>query len=571
MTQRIHACALAAILIGATVVWARAQQTPTPQFRTGTTLVEFTIVATDERGRPVTDLKQDEIEVIDRGKPRPVDFFRFEGAPFAPGAKPVEEPREPVAPGIFTNRAEYSPGPPRNVTAMVIDTLNTLAEDQVAVRASVMRYLRALAPNTRVAIYSTGERLRVLHDFTDDLESLRTRLAKMPIDYHIEALSPDEAVRVQELEAEHLNQAVDDPNDDGDDQDADEQADQEYRRQLEMARSQMARLEESFYEQLHRKRIDMTLRSLEAIGNHLSGIAGRKNLVWISGGVPVLTYGARDRWTVNYEPQIRAAAQRLASQNIAVYAVQASALRVGLLGTASTAEGASRGQTDHLRPLTRESDQRLWSTMDVLAEVTGGRSFKNTNDLAAGVTAAESDMRASYSLGFYVPDNDERWRDLRVRVRRPGVRVLHRKGYMALGPVKQPRDWTQDEWQAAVQNPLGSTAIRLDARVDVVDAGLNVLVQIAADDLYYRGANGQPVTELEIGFAERNRQEWTRVRRDGATITLKENAEKSVRPSIVRFSKMWTINPDTTAIRLVVRDRLTGRFGCLDLRMDQLR
>jgi hypothetical protein len=34
---------------------------------------------------------------------------------------------------------------------------------------------------------------------------------------------------------------------------------------------------------------------------------------------------------------------------------------------------------------------------------------------------------------------------------------------------------------------------------------------------------------------------------------------------------MWTINPDTTAIRLIVRDRLTGRFGVLDMRMDQLR
>jgi hypothetical protein len=68
------------------------------------------------------------------------------------------------------------------------------------------------------------------------------------------------------------------------------------------------------------------------LGNHLAGIPGRKNLVWISGGVPVVTFGARDRWTINYEPQIRAVAQRLASQNIAVYPVQASALQVGLSG-----------------------------------------------------------------------------------------------------------------------------------------------------------------------------------------------------------------------------------------------
>ena len=126
-------------------------------------------------------------------------------------------------------------------------------------------------------------------------------------------------------------------------------------------------------------------------------------------------------------------------------------------------------------------------------------------------------MRGSYSVGFYVPENsDNRWREFDVRVSRPGVRVLHRKGYMALAPVKQPVNWSQAEWQAAMQNPLGSTAIRLDARADPAADGLNVLIQIAADDLYYKRVNGAPVTDLEVAFGERNSKEWTRVRRDGA-------------------------------------------------------
>ena len=125
--------------------------------------------------------------------------------------------------------------------------------------------------------------------------------------------------------------------------------------------------------------------------------------------------------------------------------------------------------------------------MDMLADVTGGRSFRNTNELTAGARAAAADLRGSYSVGFYVPENsDNRWREFDVRVSRPGVRVLHRKGYMALAPVKKPVNWTQAEWQAAMQNPLGSTAIRLDARADAVPSGLNVVIQMAADDLYYK-------------------------------------------------------------------------------------
>src|SRR5687768_9375354 len=67
-----------------------------PIFRAGTTLVEFTIVATDDRGQPVTDLKSNEIAIVQNGKPQPVAFFRFEGSAFAPDA--VEPQRESIAP-----------------------------------------------------------------------------------------------------------------------------------------------------------------------------------------------------------------------------------------------------------------------------------------------------------------------------------------------------------------------------------------------------------------------------------------------------------------------------------------
>ncbi len=561
---------IAALVLGAAVVHIYAQQ-PTPIFRAGTTLVEFTIVATDGSGRPVTDLKQDEITILQNGKPQPVAFFRFEGSAFVPGA--VEPPREPIAPGIFTNRTEYSPGPARNVTAIVMDSLNTLPEDQVAVKAQVMQYLRALAPNTRVAVYALGSNLRIVHDFTADLEALRARLSKHNIEYNIQPVSADELVRRQLMEAEHYNDTVGNSGSGGGgDQEA--QADAERQAEWDKARAQMARAEEYFQEQMHMRRMNQTVASLEALGNHLSGIPGRKNLVWISGGIPVLTQGAHDRWVTSYASQVRGLGQRLATQGITVYPTQATGLQIGFLGTSTTAPGSSKGQEEkmQLRPMTRENDLRIWGTMDMLADVTGGRAFRNTNDLTAGVSAAANDMRGSYSVGFYVADNtDNRWHDFDVRVTRPGVGVLHRKGYMALAPVKQPVNWAEPDWQAALQNPLGSTAIRLDARADAVPYGLNVLIQIAADDLYYKRVNGQPVADLEIGFGERNTKQWTRVRRDGAIITVKENPQAAVQPSIVRFAKVWTIEPETSHVRLIVRDRMTARFGVLDMPLKDIR
>ena len=333
--------AAAAAVVTAAAVTLAAQDS-TPIFRAGTTLVEFTIVATDHNGQPVTDLTQNDITIVQNGKPQPVAFFRFEGSAFGPGA--AEAKHEPIAPGIFTNRSEYFPGPARNVTAIVIDTLNTLPEDQVAVKAHVMQYLRALAPNTRVAIYALGSSLRILHDFTDDLEALRARLAKHNIELNVQPISADELVRRQLMEAEHFNDAVDEYIDDQADEETKNQAEAEA--ELNRVRGNLARTEEYFQEQLHMRRINQTIASLEALGNHLAGIPGRKNMVWITGGIAMLTQGAQDRWVNSYATQVRGLAQRLATQGITVYPVQATGLQVSMLGTTTTGQGTSRGQTE---------------------------------------------------------------------------------------------------------------------------------------------------------------------------------------------------------------------------------
>jgi len=161
-------------LVGAfaAVFACSAQPQEQPTFRATTNLVDFTIVALDGNGNPITDLKQDEITVTDSGKSRDLAFFRFEG-----GAQKAAVPKTLPA-GGFTNRSEYAPGPTRNIAAIVLDTLNTPAQDQMWVRAQVMRYLRVLAPETRVAVYSLGEQMAILHDFTEDTGSLRERLAR---------------------------------------------------------------------------------------------------------------------------------------------------------------------------------------------------------------------------------------------------------------------------------------------------------------------------------------------------------------------------------------------------------
>jgi VWFA-related protein len=517
----------------------QSQQTEAPRFRTGTTLVELTVVALDGDGRPVIDLARQDIVVTEQGRPREVAFFRFEGR--------LEKPQgESLPPGLFTNRSEYAAGPPRNVTAVVLDAIHTLPGDQASVRAQLLRYLNKIEPGTRIAIYRMGRTTTVVHDFTDDLASVRARMEKF---------TADPATYTPEDEMGPIGDTALGP-----------EASAALREALEAMRAQEAQYRETLED---RKRFH-ALASLEALGNHLAGIPGRKNMVWIGAGLPIHT--TYNGFLEIHERAFRRTAQRLASQGIAIYPVDAKGLLPPSQGTTATGMRSSKGG---LPPRTQVGlpDQRTWATMDLMASVTGGRVSRNTNDVSDGVKAADRDLRGAYTLAFYSPGQpDGTWHDVTIATKRRGVKLLHRQGYIADPPKPQPTNWSEEQWRWVVASPLGSSVIHLDARLERLRSGeegmYGLLLLIAPDELAFR-ANGEVLAaELEIVVAEKPPSGSFSFRVGATTLTVP--AGKDTADSVVRYRDVWKIKPDTSTIRLLVRDRLTGRFGTLDIPVKRL-
>jgi len=216
-----------------------------------------------------------------------------------------------------------------------------------------------------------------------------------------------------------------------------------------------------------------------AIANHLERVPGRKSLVWVSGSFPVWIGrdrvplprrpdpGQQDLW-----PEIDRAARALNSANLAVYPVDAR----GLMAPADY-EPSRASISKEMQLVSRSG----FAAMDTLAERTGGKAFYNDNDLGKAFRSAVEDSRAAYRLG-YQPSHDEwngKFREIRITVKRPAVRLRHRRGYFAQ-PDEPGDDWYRSGvlgaamWSPVDATRLGLTVRPFPASADTLDLEIRV-------------------------------------------------------------------------------------------------
>ena len=508
------------LLIGALVLTPHlsAQDPQTPTFRAGTTLIDFTIVARDSQGNPIADLTKDDLVVTENGQPRAIEFFRFDGAPPQPSPNALPQ-------GHFTNRFETAPNAARHITAILVDAMNmptvkdTFQFTQATVRTQILAYLDGLPPHTRVGLFRLGrEVIDVLRDFTDDVAALRAQVAKM------ELVMP-ELPGVAGFRDPNFGAA------------SGAWGSREQAEARAMALAADAKGTAMYNATVQTKRVDLTLPGLEALGNHLARFPGRKNIVWVGNGMPLYLGSSRTNFTTNYEPRMRQTAERLATQGIAVYPV------------------ASRLASESVK-----------DSLNLFADTTGGRVTLTLNDPTEGLKTTALDQRAIYSLGFYaVAAPDNKWHPIAVQVRRSNVTVTHRRGYLAEAAAVQPLEWGEEQWRTALANPLSSSVVRLDGQIapaaGAAPRTFDFRMQIALDDVHFREIAGKAVGEIEIVTAEKVASGDFSFRVERASLGRTNTDPGALAP----YAQRWTLKPETRTVRVIVRDRFTGRYGTLDI------
>ena len=141
---------------------------------------------------------------------------------------------------------------------------------------------------------------------------------------------------------------------------------------------------------------------------------GRKAIMYIGPGM-TFDSSLKDLDGPTILPQIKQTIQRAQQSNASIYTFDPRGVRPSVL--------APEGRTEI-----------------ALAEVTGGRAIRSTNDPAAHVAEIFRENSSDHLLGYQSTDSarDGRFRKIEVTINRPGLEVKTRSGYYATQP-ERPR------------------------------------------------------------------------------------------------------------------------------------
>jgi VWFA-related protein len=393
-----------------------------PVFRTGINTVRVDVIVTDKQGNPVTDLKIEDFEIQEDGKPQKAETFRL--VKIDPEVQPAYTQR-----AIRTRNDEETAAADENsrVFAFFLDDYHVLRESSMSMRKPVMDFIaNQLAPSDLVT---------VMHPLTPVDAAVLTR-------NHQGIINAVERFEGRRYRYEPVNA---------------------------IENNYVFRLTPDAIEIIRRQ---VTLGAIRGLCTKLGSLReGRKSLILLSEGFNAtlppqmrsnlsggsvgtsgVGGGARnDPFAADDNPledrvqfqagmdmqrELQDVWDACNRNNTAIYAVDPRGLAVGAFDITSNVS-------------VRTSQSYLNASLDTLRELaanTDGRAIVNRNDLAAGMKQIIRDASAYYLVGYNstLAPTDGKFHSIRVRVKRPGVQVRHRQGYWA---------YSADDVKRAVAGP----------------------------------------------------------------------------------------------------------------------
>ena len=386
-----------------------------PVFRVGVDVIRVDAVVTGRDGRMVTDLTAADFEVRQDGKRQQIVAARYVSVE-APPAAPARRAARPSATRTFVpappvpSRPLASPSQVQRTIAIVVDDLGIAWENMEPTRRALRRFVEEhIHEGDLVALVRTGRSVSTLQQFTTDKRRLYAAVDQVRWNgFSRRAVSSFQPLN-NFLPTGNFGFRGGDPNDLG-------QVD-ELREAISAAGTLGA--------------VTLTMQGLR-------DLPGRKALVLISEGFVLTELGKEGPGDVPYQPHniVHPRLERLIDYALRTGVVLYTMDPRGLQTAGPTAEdsGPAFDWGTRRRFLLDTQD-----TLAYMAEETGGLAMLNSNDLAHGLRRISDDQRGYYVVGYTPPEGTfakpgktARYRRISVRVKRPGVKVRTRKGFLGV-------------------------------------------------------------------------------------------------------------------------------------------
>ncbi len=541
MKSILTACVLAAG--AATLLSAQAPAPPAqPRFRVEVNYVEVDAVVTDAQGNFVRDLTRDDFVILEDGKPQQITAFTVVDLPIERAEAPLLAPD--VVSDVRSNEREFN----GRIYLIILDDLHTAPLRSTRVKVAARQFIeRYLGANDLAAVVSTSGRTDASQEFTGN----KARLLRA-VD-HFMGQKPRSATleKLDEYNIRRGSRAATDP----------------LRDPLAFERAAKAR--------------DM-LDTLANAATWMSNIHGRrKAIVLVGEGIDYdITNPFENQDASAIRDDLQDAIAAATRSNVTIYSVDPRGL------TTSGEEGIELGgyaDDPSLRLDMRGLQDEVRLSQDSLrslSEQTGGFAVLNANDFRNGFDRIQRDNSTYYLLGYYSSNErrDGRYRKLEVRLKRPGLGVRARKGYVAArgrdGRSPAKATGISQDLADALASPVPTSGLPMVVAAApfkgvAPNASVLVTMEVAGRDLPFTSRNGTMHNAIEVTAVAIDRKGNVH---GTPAATLQLNLSPQTHGAVVarglRMTQRMALAPGPYTLRIGAREQNGGALGTISYDLD---
>ena len=544
--------------------------------RIDTELVQLDVKVEDEKGRPVRDLRREDFQLLEDGKPQVVSYFsvgstsRMARQPEVTGAVGATSPPADGATATVETRRHF---------VLAIDDLHLAAGSLLVARQALLRFIdQQLRLTDQVSLMTTSGTLGQYQQFTNERDLLRRAVNRLSVRERtvsgageIPAISPYQAELIDSNDPEALELAV-----------------QEIIQMLRIDRRMATGMAQGRARQIVAENNSVTMATLSTLENiirSLRNLPGRKVMVLVSDGF--LLGGLRE----SRHFDVRRITDAATRAGVVIYSLDAR----GLVALPGEMDASQPGGASMILPGARSriANSSITAQRDgiyALAADTGGRAIFNTNDLNLGLQRILDDTETSYLLAFEpaASHRDGRYRKLEVRLPGyPKYRIRTPNGYFSPDDKQLARTEREQARQLeAVRGsgkeaarlrdqqlrnglaaltpirdiPIGLTAGYLDTREEGTSIDLSAHIDINGIQLRNDGDRMKGQLELiSLIFDETGRTVDTRSEK--MELNLKSETLSETQRNGLGYRRLLKLKPGAYNVRLVLREEGSLRIG----------